>query len=368
MTMHRYAHRVLAGTLLMLTACLPILSRAGETLPSSASFALDGMAPEGRWAARWTQLRNGYDKRYGPDRQRTDLDAPFDGMDLGALGLAGTLKLDTKVITEYSELMFGYGVTRDLTVGAIIPYVRTTHCVDYSVNGGIGTAGMNAVLSGVLGYKPIRTTRVEGFGDPTFGALWRFHRGERDSAIFGAGVRVGIAKRDDPDDLMDIPIDDGSTDLRARLEYFRDLGGGFDLHLLGEYFHQTADHATLRPGNPLTTVNKERLDRKLGDYWETDIELGKTFGDWRVSATWHRYRKYVDHYRSDLGSDTSYLNANTDTLADQYRLSIGWSGVNAWREGRLPLPLVLRLEMQDAFRGRNFVDVRDIYLRVITFF
>lgn len=368
MIMNRIVRSARSGALLMLAACLPILSVAGEALPSSAAFALDGMAPEGRWAARWTQLRNGYDKRYDPGGKRVDLDAPHDGLDLAALGLAGTLRLNTKVITEYTELMFGYGVTRDLTVGAIIPYVRTTHRVDYSVSGGIGTAGMNAVLAGSLGYRPIRTTTAEGFGDPTFGALWRFHRGERDSAIFGAGVRVGIARRDDPDDLMDVPVDDGSTDLRARLEYFRDLGAGFDLHLLGEYFHQTADHATLRPGNPLTTASKERLKRKLGDYWETDIELGKTVGDWRVSATWHRYRKLSDNYSSDLGSDTSYLNANTDTLADQYRLSIGWSGVNAWREGKLPLPLVLRLEMQDAVRGRNFVDVRDIYLRVITFF
>lgn len=36
--------------------------------------------------------------------------------------------------------------------------------------------------------------------------------------------------------------------------------------------------------------------------------------------------------------------------------------------GQIPLPLIIKLEMQDVLRARNFVDVRDIYLRVISFF
>jgi hypothetical protein len=32
------------------------------------------------------------------------------------------------------------------------------------------------------------------------------------------------------------------------------------------------------------------------------------------------------------------------------------------------MPLIVKLEMQDAVRGRNFVDVRDVYLRITSFF
>lgn len=346
----------------------PCASAETVVLPAASNHGLDGMAPHGRWAARLTLLRNSYDHRYDDARKRVDLDTGYDGLDLATLGLAGQLNLDTDVVTEYTELMLGYGVTPDLTVGAIIPYASTTRRVRYSVDGGIGSAGLQAVLTGPLGYKPLGTSTTSGFGDPTLGALWRFHRGEHDSAIVGLGVRFGMAKEDDPDDLMDVPPGDGSTDLRARLEYFRDLGRDFDLRLLAEYQPQFADTVTMRAGNPLTTVTKERLRRDLGDYWEFDAELGKSFGDWRVAGTWHRYQEGPDRYSSSIGTDTSYLSANTDTLADQLRFSVTWSGIRAWRTGWLPMPLIVKLEMQDAVAGRNFVDVRDVYLRVTSFF
>lgn len=354
--------------LFCLTLAAPARAESPPDLPAARMHGLDGMAPAGRWAARLTVLRNGYDRRYDDDGRRVDYDQGYDGLDLAALGLAGTLRLDTKVVTEYGELMFGYGLTEDITVGAIVPFARTRTKVRMAVDGGIGSDGLQAVLTGALGYKPLRSTESSGLGDPTVGALWRFHRGERDSAIAAFGVRFGVSPADDPDDLADVPPGDGSTDLRYRLEYFRDLGAGFDLRLLAEYQVQLADEVTLRPGNPLTTAASERLERNLGNYWEYDLELGKAFGDWRVSATWHRYQERPDRYRSKIGTDVTYLMANTDTLADQYRLALTWSGINAWRAGRLPLPLIVKLEMQDAFRGRNFVDVRDVYLRVTSFF
>lgn len=337
-------------------------------IASATLHALDGMAPAGHWAARVTALRNSYTRRYDNSGRRVDLDAAYDGLDLARVGLAGTLRLDTQVITEYTELMFGYGVTEDLTVGAIIPWATTHTRARVAVDGGVGTAGLQTALAAGLGYRPLASTSAGGLGDPTFGLLWRFHKSARDSALFGFGVRVGMAPPDDPNNLLDVPPGDGSTDLRLRLEYFRDLGRGFDLRLLAEHQIQFADEVTLRPGNPLTSPRSERLRRDLGDYQEFDIELGKSIGDWRLSATWHRYQEAADRYTSKIGSDTSFLNANTETRADQYRIGLTWSGVRAWQAGRLPLPLIVKLEMQDAFRGRNFVDVRDIYLRVTSLF
>jgi hypothetical protein len=362
--------KIALGLCLSLIA-LPAWAEPAAALPAASLHGLDGMAPAGHWAARLTVLRNDYDRRYDDDGRRVDYDQGYDGLDLAGLGIpgvSGVLNLDTKVVTEYGELMFGYGVTEDLTVGAIVPLARTRTKLRMSVDGGIGTDGLQGILTGVLGYQPLRGTESSGLGDPTVGALWRFYKSERDSAILGFGVRFGVAPADDPDDLADVPPGDGSTDLRYRFEYFRDLGAGFDLRFLAEYQVQLPDHATLRPGHPLTTASTERLERDLGDYWEWDIELGKSLGDWRVSATWHRYQEEPDRYTSKIGTDTRFLMANTDTLADQYRVGLTWSGVNAWRAGRLPLPLIVKLEMQDAFRGRNFVDVRDVYLRVTSFF
>lgn len=404
---------VLSG-LLFLTCSQQVSS--AEELPASMGFGLDTMAPEGRWAARLELRSNQYDSRYDNSGKRQDIDAAFNGVNLNAgifpafalLGSDASLgitKLDTKVKSQFSILTIGYGVTPDLTLGAIIPYSDATTHAKFTVNGGnvgynpgfnpsmpvgignfpfapaggaiapMGTAGVQNILTNPAfgyGYKQVRTTSSAGLGDPTLGFLWRFHKTPQESAILGLGVRFGISKKDDPDNLLDIPPGDGSTDIRARFEYFRDLAAGLDLHLLADYNFQTADRVTMRvpaPGQLLAlSSSKEKLRRDLGDYYETDIELGYRWSDWRFSATWHRYEEGRDHYRSSLGTDIRSLEMDTHTIADQYRLSVAWSGINAWQQGRLPLPLILKLEMQDTFAGRNFVDVRDFYVQIMSFF
>lgn len=336
-------------------------------LPASAAHALDGMAPAGRWAARLTVLRNTYGHRYNNAEARVDQDADYNAQ-LAAAGF--NVNLDTRVTTEFTELLLGYGLSENLTVGAILPYARTRNRVSLTDTGPVGAAVLQAALTGTLGYAPLASSSTAGMADPTLGALWRFHKREHDSAIAGFGVRFGVARDDDPHHLTDIPPGDGSTDLRFRVEYFRDLGRGFDARLLAEHQVQLPDEIRARPGNPLTTPAgaTETLKRNLGDYQEFDLELGKAWGDWRVSATWHRYQEAADHYTSRLGTDTSWLSSNTETVADQARYALTWSGVRAWRAGRFPLPLIIKLEVQDAVAGRNFVDVRDVYLRITSFF
>ena len=352
---------------LMLTLALHETASAdqtSETVPVAAAHGLDGMAPAGHWATRLTVLRNGYDQHFDNAHDKVDLDQANNAM-LAGFGI--NAQVDSKITTEYTELMLGYGVTENLTLGAIIPYARTTNRVRLTDTAPGGVAILQGALAG-LGYQPLQTTAIAGFGDPTLGALWRFDKGPHDSTVLGLGVRLGVAKADNPDNLADLPPGDGSNDLRLRLEHFRDLGKGFDLRLMAEYQRQFADHVTLRPGNPLTTPTKEVLKRDLGDYWEYDVELGKIFGDWRYSATWHRFQKAPDRYTSSIGTDTSFLSAGTNPLTDQLRLGITWSGIRAWQAGKLPMPLIVKLEMQDAVQGRNFVAVKDVYLRITSFF
>lgn len=348
---------------------LSVSAWAGDDvpLPAASTHGLDALAPAGHWAARFTVLRNGYTHRYTDGGKRVDMDRDYNTQLAGA---GFNVQLDTRAVTEFTELMLGYGVTDSFTVGAILPWARTTNRVRLTDTGLVGSAALQGVLTGMLGYRPLGSTSTAGFADPTVGALWRFHKGARDSAVAGIGVRFGVARADDPDNLADIPPGDGSTDLRFRIEYFRELGAGWDVRLLAEHQVQLPDTVRVRPGNPLATpaAATETLKRDLGDYQEFDLELGKAWGDWRASLTWHRYQEASDRYTSRAGTDTSFLSANTRTVADQARVGLIWSGIRAWQAGRLPLPLIVKLEVQDAVAGRNFVDVRDVYLRVTSFF
>ncbi len=392
------------------------LHASAEAIPFASGFGLDTMAPAGHWAARLETRINRYDSRFDDTGRKQDMSAPFDAVQLDrtifpVLGLfgggasLGTTRFDTHVENSFALLTVGYGVTEDLTVGAIIPYARSHTYARFKVNGGnigfnpaydpsqpagpgnlpfvptggpvtpMGTAGVQRLLTDPAfgyGYEPLRDTVSSGLGDPTIGFLWRFHKSARESLILGLGARLGLAKEDDPDNLLDVPPGDGSNDIRARLEYFRDLGAGFDLRLLAENYTQLADKVKMRvpqPGQLLATADStETLERNLGNYREFDVELGYRWQDWRISGTYHRYEENTDHYRSRRGTDTRALEQNTYTEANQWRIALGWSGIAAWQAGKLPLPLILKLEMQDTQSGRNFVDVRDLYLQITTMF
>lgn len=393
------------------------LSAGADSLPAASGHALDSMAPVGRWASRIELRVNSYDQWYDNDGKRRDLDTAFDGVKLdgavfpalallGSGATLGTSALDTRAELKSMQLILAHGLRDDLTAGIILPFVKTRTRVNFSVNGGnsgfnpafdpskpvgpanfpfapvgagatapLGTTGVKQMLTNPLfgyGYAPVEESETSGLSDPTAGILWRFYKDQKSSALIGAGMRFGLAKGDNPDSLVDVPIGDGSNDIRLRLEYFRTLGSDFDVRLLAENFTQLADHVEMRvpqPGHLLATANsKERLRRDLGDYQEYDIELGRRWGDWRVAATWHLYTKDSNRYRSDRGTDTSALETNTNVRADQWRASISWSGINAWRQGSLAFPLIAKMEMQETYGGRNFPKVRDFYLQLTSFF
>ena len=388
-----------------------------SALSSARLHGLEFIAPQERWAVRVELRQNSYDDFYGTDRNRRSLAAPFDQVELnsqlfpdlaafGPTASLGNTRFSTDVETRRVELTVGYGVTDNLTLGFIIPYGEVKTRARLSVSGGnigfnpafdpalpvgtsnspllpvglgpsepVGTAGVQQILSDPafgLAYRPITSTRWKGLGDPTLGLLWRFYKSARDSLILGTGVRIGLARDIDNDDLLQVPMDDGTTDYRLRMEYYRDLRSGLDLKLATEYTYQFADRVTRRvpvAGSLLAPANsKETLDRQLGDYWEYDIGIGKAFADWRVAATWHRYVKSADQYTSSVGTDTRALSANTDLFANQWRASVSWSGIHAWQDGHLPLPLIIQLEIQETYEARNFPDVRDIYLQLTSFF
>ncbi|MGQ2964227.1 hypothetical protein [Methylophilus sp.] len=389
---------------------------ASDNIPTASYFALDTMAPESSWALRFEQRHNHFDARYDDRGHLSPTGSGFNNLNLNAsmfpalsaLGPGaslGSTRFDHKTENQISILTIGYGLTPNLTIGAIIPYAISQTRVNFAVQGGnvgfnpafndsqpigpgnfpfapagggiapIGTAGVQNILTNPAygyQYKALKDNRSEGFSDPTLGLLWRAVKSPAESLILGLGLRMGLAKKDDPDNLLDIPLGDGSTDIRSRAEYFHDLGGNFDLRLLADYNWQFSDEARMRiaaPGQALAPASsKQTLHRDLGDYFETDIELGYRWSNWRLAGTWHRFQKRSDEYRSSLGTDTESLEAYTDRRADQYRVSATWSGVQAWQQGKLAMPVIVKLEFQDTYAGRNFTDVQDIYLQVITLF
>ncbi len=415
--LNKYIHRHIYVVYMLLLWFSSLAAASPVELSNSVLHGLEFIAPQDRWAIRIELRQNGYDEIYDQHGNKQALGSELNQVNLnssvfpdlavfGAGATLGNTTFSAKVETKRAELTLGYGVTRDLTVGVIVPYGEVKTTAQFSVSGGnigfnplfdpsqppsatnpallpvgagavepLTTEGVQQILSEPafgLAYRPLGSTRSKGFGDPTLGLLWRFYHSGKDSLILGTGLRFGVAREVDADDLLQVPIDDGSTDYRARLEYYRDLSAGFDLKLATEYTYQFADHVTRRvpaAGSLLAAASsKETLERKLGNYWEYDIGIGKAFSDWRIAATWHRYAKSADTYHSALGTNTASLQANTELYANQWRASVSWSGIRSWQEGKLALPLIIQLELQQTYAAKNFPDVRDLYLQLTSFF
>ncbi|MGB1110792.1 MAG: hypothetical protein ACPG4N_10580, partial [Gammaproteobacteria bacterium] len=392
--------RPIAPTIgLVLSLTLAASTGLAADLSTASQHGLAELAPKGRWINK-TELRlSGFDHWYNDSGDKQKLGADYDALAidgtvfpvlalLGPGASLGTTDLDQSVRAKRVEIKLGYGISRNLTAGVILPFGRVCSRVSVSTSGAtvgnnplfnpaapiavgnfpfapvagpvtaLNTAGAIDVLTNPiygLEYKAPQNRCEDTWGDPTVGFLWRAHESEQDDLILGLGLRLGLAKEDDPDDLFDAPLSDGSTDLVMRAEHFRDWGGGWDTRLNLELNVQTEDHVTRRVPTSSTDLlptaaSKREVARDMGDWMQADIELGHSWDNWRVSGTAHFFRKGSDRYSAN-GISLPTLEKDTHQIANQWRLSVSWSGADAYRAGHLPLPVAVKLETQQTASG-----------------
>lgn len=312
------------------------------------------------------------------------------------------MKIDTK---EF-ELIAGYGLSDNITIGVIVPFREYKKDLKFSIaNGNIGVNPrfnhfapvsptnlpyLPSSMAGVhplnevefqrllgsraldLGYKPLESITNRGLADPTLGLLWQAYNQNKSSLVLGLGYRFGIAEEDDPDNILNTQISNGNSAIRLRAEYLKDLGEGFDLYGKMEYGRELEDSVTKRipkEGELLPLLSsKESLTRHIGDYRTYNIGVGKSWSNYRVALNWYRVDKDRDHYNSAKGTDTSLLEKDSDSYSNQYRASLSWSGVESWRKGEIPFPLIVNLTYKDTYSAKNALDWRVISLQVTTLF
>ena len=385
-----------------------------EGLNSSSSHALSSLAPEGHWAIQIEQKNRRATMLYGNGKRETAIGEPYSDINLngeifpslalfGAEATLGKTQADIALDFDYTTVTLGYGVTKDLTVGVIVPYRKKTTTVNFSLSeGNIGvnptfngnqtvsatnlpylptsvagitpltTPQLQTLLTNEFGYKPLESITKSGFTDPTVGFLYNAYSTDTDSLILGAGYNIPLAKKDDPDNLMATNIGDGNPTVRLRLEYFKELKQQFDIAGKFEYGVELADKITKRVPKkgeflaPKSTT--ERLNREIGDYRIYNVEVGKTWNNYRVALAWHRSEKDADHYHSSKGTEVAHLAENTQAYSSQYEGSLSWSGIEAWDKGTFPLPLVVTLNYRDTYEGKNALKWKEVYLTLTSFF
>ncbi len=408
---------LLLAALLSLLASPVIHAEKRPEISTASRHALVYIAPKGKWIVQMEAHDIRFSNTYDNDGNKSAFGSEFSGINLNTqvfpslalLGPAASLgisSLSAQVGVQVAQVTMGYGLTEDITIGVISNFGQSKTSVNFSVAGGnigwnplynplipigptnypfapVGGGAAQAMtatdIKSILsnpafgyGYKPVQNTKVSDMGTVLLGALWRFYKGEYGSLVAGLGVRKSFAGENDPDNLLDIPLDDGSTDVVARLEYYGQIASIFDTRLMVKRTIQLSDQVTSRvaaPGQTLAlAASKEVLDRNMGDVWEYDVEVGVSYESWRLSATWHRFLKKADHYFSGRGQNVFSLIQNTAQRTDQWRVGVSWSGVDAWLNKEIAMPLIIKLEILDTPGGHNTNAVRDYYVVATSFF
>jgi hypothetical protein len=282
----------------------------------------------------------------------------------------GVTQLSSKLSGQRVNFTYGYGISENLTAGFIVGWGKLTNQVDFSVVGA-GIPNATATVQGVLAsapysYKPIATTVTEGVLDPQIGVRWRVAKSERSSTIIVPAIRIGMAKKDDPDNLMDVHLTDGSSALMLAAEQRYRLSIA-ELRAYVQYTLPLADKFQTRPyaagGSPLVAqAATETLDRKVGGMWKMELEGAKRWDNWRAMARVEYSRTAATRYTSPSGQAVSGLEANTEGWDVVVRTGVSWNRFSDYLAKQSGLPVMLAVEYSSMLDGRNVAQSDNFYL------
>jgi len=219
-----------------------------------------------------------------------------------------------------------------------------------------------------LDYRRVQTSTWHSPLDPMLGLRWRFDRGDDHATVFAPTLRLGVTKQADPDDLMQMVLADGTTDLLLGVLHTRRLGGGWDLKLSAQYTVQFPDQVAVRArgANELLVPasRRQRMERDRTDPLELTAEIGYGLGDWHLSGRLEYARGGRDRYTSPTGLDTSGLSIGTDFHFLLGYLGLSWNGVPGYLRGEYRLPAIVSLVAATTLEAKNTAAPDSLYLTV----
>jgi hypothetical protein len=360
--------------------------------------------PTGRYAVRLESRYGFVNQKLNSDGAVKPIYSEYDGVSLnskvvpllavyGPTATLGSTHLSMNASGELYRLRLVYGVNENLNIGFLLPWGDLRTQVDFSVNGAtlaanpafnsanpigvtnppfvprvgpyaslpaVGTEDFQRVLTqSIYGFQ---YNRIASYGrsemlDPMIGVRWRLSDNPDASTVLAPVLRIGLAPQADPNNLLDIPVAEGNNAFKLGIEHARKLSSNVELRLFGQYTIQAPDEVSARARSAtegMVPISRtEKLSRRLGNVLDANIELAQRLGNWRLAARLEESIKDQDHFYSARHQDVSGLEAHTDTSAATVMLLASWNGIPAYREGRIPLPMLLSFQISRVVDGKN---------------
>jgi hypothetical protein len=366
-----------------------------------------------------------FDKKFDKEGKKEDLAADFNtnlnssvfpGLRLVEqfFGMPpGSASIGRSVISfEYQGRDFipllQYGLTDRLTVGARIPYYWRKNKVDAGLDTSTATVGKNPFVNSLtplsvpgtvrltttdaqnligrgldingdglidipgFGFKPLKTSSRTGFADIEIGGRYQYFKTNNWRLAFTGGIRLPTGEVDDPDDLGDIGIGNGAYALL--FQFTHDYIGIKNLVLNATLRYDLVfpNNERLRvPDNvnqPLT-VNKENVDRNIGDNIDLEVSGVYEFLEGLTFSLLYKYDyKLKDHVSGDRGFNYESLESETRATQHVGIASLYYSTIPLFQAKKFPLPMAAGVSYRNRFAGTNVLRNQYISLTLAVYF
>jgi len=407
-----YGREKFIGMVIVTLLLSPLMAKA----QGNGSVDLSGdMLPAERWGVRLESRFGIATNRYDEHGKEVGVADELDNIDInadllsvlsifGAGASLGVTDVSSTIKSLRERLFIGYGVSERVTLVSMLPWAEVRNEVDFDVTPGdlalnpafdptqpVSAGNLPFVAAGAVGpasaadinklltepvygyeYKPIESVTTSGFQDPEFYLRWLAYQGDGKRLILTPGIRLGMSENDDPDNFLDVRLYNGSDDIMMRFDYSQRLMPALDAQLTYRHTWQLMDHRRARAlaeGESLVSANrKERMERDLGDVDEVMLEARYRHDAWRYRVRLSYQNKKQDNWTSPSGQDVRGLEQDTDRIYQHYWLGLTWNGVSAWRDGAMPLPLIIAFDYRDVYKGKNVLKSKDYYLTLTVMF
>jgi hypothetical protein len=346
--------------------------------------------------------------QYDPDGDVEDIDvdynanldstvfpalAALDPFVPGGIASIGNSVVDFTLIYRWFEFAFSYGLTDKLSIGVLIPYNFSKNEVDAHLDPSTANVGKNVPANSLLplivpgtvpltdedvqdllgagldingdgtidipgfGYERVETWSDDGIGDIELLGKYQFYNKGAWRLAFTGGVRLPTGEIDDPDNLQDLAFGDDQTDIIFRF-YFDYIGIEklllnatlrYDLQLPDEEERRVLDDV-----NQPLTINKEDVDRDLGDIIEIELLGNYSFTpQWSAGLKYRFTKKFEDDVDGDLGFVYSSLEKETDVTSHMAFVTVGYSTIQMYLDKKFSVPISASITYRNRFAGEN---------------
>jgi hypothetical protein len=220
---------------------------------------------------------------------------------------------------------------------------------------------LQSVLVNYYNYKPLGTWEKDALGDAEIGFIYRLTNQANMGSALSMGLVLPTGSVDDPDSLQDVSTGDGQTDVF--IESMNGIGlfnNTILFDIKGKYTYQFEGEKRVRLYNdPDVPLSKESttVREKLGNKIETTSSITFNANQWLSFSGSYIYSSIgKSSYKLNDEKIKKALEANTDTIGEWAKVSVGLSTIELYKSKKFEMPLEVIFSGQKLINAKNTAD------------